>query len=103
MSDCDLPDVYVERMVVARKQYGCVECQHRIFPGEKYQRIKGLWGGEWATYSTCECCARARCALADELDFGECVAIGSLAEEMAGFEQCRAPLNTIITVPPESM
>lgn len=103
MSNCDLPDVYDERMVVARKQHWCVECRHPIFPGEKYQLVKGLWGGEWATYSTCECCARARCALSRELDFGECVAFGMLAEELTGFEQCRGPLDAIITVPPESM
>jgi hypothetical protein len=101
--DCEAPAIYFERFVRARKEHCCVECKHSIWVGEEYQRVTGLWDGEWATYATCSCCARARCALSGELGFGECVPIGCLAEELEAFEQCRGPLKPIITVPSESI
>lgn len=101
--DCEAPSVYSEQLVSARKEHSCTECGHPIFVGEEYQRINGLWDGEWGTYATCQCCAKTRCALSAELDFGECVPIGCLAEELEEFEQCRGPLEPVIAVPPESI
>lgn len=64
---CDydgMPDVFDERMVVARKKHRCCECYTDINPGDVYERIKGLWDGEWSTYKTCERCSDLRNSIA---------------------------------------
>lgn len=88
MYDCELPELYDERYVKARKKHTCCECKHPIFPGEEYQKVKGLWDGEFATFKTCSCCAKKRCALSDEYrkHYGyhdqPCIEFGNLEEEL---------------------
>ena len=54
---CELPRVYNEQTVRARKQHCCCECDKPIMPGTTYVYAKGMWtGGGWVTYKTCLRC-----------------------------------------------
>lgn len=65
MSDCDVciggwdgdpPEMYVDKMVRARKPHKCYECNRRIQPGEEYNRVVGKWDGEFGQYTFCSEC-----------------------------------------------
>ena len=43
----------------ARKNHMCCECGSIISPGEKYEKISGLWD-EFETHKTCLFCADVR-------------------------------------------
>lgn len=43
-----------------RLQRRCCECDLRIERGERYQRLSGVFEGQWFNYSTCEACAKVR-------------------------------------------
>jgi hypothetical protein len=43
-----------------RLQRKCCECGLQIERGERYQRLSGLFEGEWFNYSTCQPCAKVR-------------------------------------------
>jgi len=56
---CDFSDPAVflsERRVAARKRHRCGECGASIAPGETYERVSGLQGGEFWTCKTCPRC-----------------------------------------------
>jgi hypothetical protein len=61
---CVEPDVacdfYQERVVTARLEHHCCECQAAIAPGEKYEYVVGVWDGNFDTYKTCLPCAHVR-------------------------------------------
>ena len=44
----------------ANKQHICCECGSKIQPGESYELIKGVWGGEFQTFKTCSFCGSVR-------------------------------------------
>ncbi|OEU66208.1 MAG: hypothetical protein BA863_09200 [Desulfovibrio sp. S3730MH75] len=44
----------------ARKQHVCCECGSTIDKGEKYQRVEGMWEGDFATFKTCMFCIEAK-------------------------------------------
>lgn len=44
------------RIPVARKQHECVECRKTIEPGEKYEYLVQVYGGDFQTYKTCLDC-----------------------------------------------
>ncbi len=46
--------------VKARKEHQCCECLDTIKKGERYQRIKGCWDGNWDVFETCLFCAMLR-------------------------------------------
>lgn len=63
--DCSItPDcpaeLYTERVIVARKDHTCCECNEVIKKGDKYERVKARWDGSWGTFSTCVPCTRIR-------------------------------------------
>lgn len=64
---CDLPTLYSEREVRARKQHRCCECRVSIKPGDTYNRADGLWDGSFHVLKTCPPCAEARSWLWDRL------------------------------------
>jgi hypothetical protein len=78
MSDGDLPDVYEETHPEARKKHKCCECGRVINKGEKYQKVKGCWYGEWSTYQTCEECEKDWDVVINF--FGCCRVFGELSE-----------------------
>ena len=69
---CDLPTLYSERDVRARKQHRCCECRISIKAGETYSRVEGLWDGQFSTYKTCTPCAEFRNWLAQMMPRYEC-------------------------------
>ena len=56
---CDnIPAVYISKLVKARKNHQCCECQKAIAPGDHYLKAKGLWEGEWSMFATCASCQK---------------------------------------------
>ena len=49
------------------KHHRCCECNSTIYPGEKYERISGLWD-DFQTYKTCLFCAEIRFKARDSFD-----------------------------------
>lgn len=66
-------DFYKIFYPVARKDHKCCECNSIIQPGKKYEKIKGLWDGEFLTFKTCLSCFQIR----DDY-FSNCVPLGCL-------------------------
>ena len=58
--DYEPASVYEASVVKARKRHQCEECGRAILPGERYERAKGIWEGEPATYNTCGQCLALR-------------------------------------------
>ena len=60
-SDVDEPLTLVtEKIVVARKQHTCGECQELIPVGSKYEITTGMSDGRWLRYKTCLRCLGVR-------------------------------------------
>lgn len=76
MSDYEPPEVCTTTTPMARVAHTCDECRREIQPGQRYERVRGLWGGTWTTIKTCLPCASLR----DELDDGYGYVYGQLAE-----------------------
>lgn len=55
-TDYDQPDLYRERVGVARKAHSCTECGRRIGAGESYRRVFGVWHGDAYLYKVCQHC-----------------------------------------------
>ena len=81
---CDWDDgpaeFFEESNPIARKQHKCVECREMIQPGERYERVKGRWEGEYSSHATCIPCQRIRDTYCPR---GYC--FGMLAEQI---EEC---------------
>ena len=70
MNDCDCstdlsdmecsPSLFDEKIVKGRKEYKCCECSDVILKGDKHERVKGLWDGDFNTYRTCLFCLKIR-------------------------------------------
>lgn len=61
MGDPDFgPEWSSERWVTARKPHRCGECGRTIIPKERYERVAGVWDGDFLTQLTCEHCVVAR-------------------------------------------
>lgn len=53
----------------ARKIHKCCECGSDIDPGEKYQKITGLFEGSWEEFKTCQICQDIRAEAEAELGY----------------------------------
>ena len=60
MSDYDAPSAFWVISPRARKTHRCCECYTDIKPGETYEKVAGVWGGEFDHHKTCEACVRLR-------------------------------------------
>lgn len=58
--DYDPATFYSREIRTARKQHQCEECSGKIFPGEKYEYVSGLWEGSFSVFKTCERCVDLR-------------------------------------------
>jgi hypothetical protein len=58
--DNDDPSVCSQRVIKARKQQTCCECDKAIAPGESYEFVSGCWDGSWQSYRTCLICVEIR-------------------------------------------
>lgn len=54
------PSLYQRELRTARKEHRCKECRRRIQPGERYERVFGIWGGDPDVYNTCPHCLALR-------------------------------------------
>ena len=53
-------EVYLARVLTARREHRCLECGELIEPGEQYEQVTARWDGHWNTYKTCYLCLRIR-------------------------------------------
>ena len=58
--DYNAPSAYSRTMPRARKRHKCCECRGGILPGEQYERVFGVWDGDWNTFITCARCIDIR-------------------------------------------
>jgi len=56
IDDADMAQVYDSQHLTARKAHTCDECGREIGPGERYNRVRGLWDGHWSVFKTCAHC-----------------------------------------------
>lgn len=54
------PDVYECKLVTAKKEHRCCECNGKILKGSKYEYARGLWDGHWSDFRTCLTCTYVR-------------------------------------------
>lgn len=59
-NDFDGPAFTETKIVKARKQHLCCECQEYIEPGKQYECTSGLWDGSFSRFATCLPCMRIR-------------------------------------------
>jgi hypothetical protein len=101
MTECycpyDPPTVFNAQEHRARKTYRCGECGCDIRPGERYERVFGVWDGIADTNLTCERCVDFRKWLAFSLpcfcwcyenmleDARETISEAMLREHVPGF------------------
>ena len=64
------PTFYSGSDPVARKPHKCCECRRTIQPGERYERVSGLWDGDFEEFKTCYDCVSMRSALFCTYCFG---------------------------------
>lgn len=65
---CTTPSVYNRTTPVSRVPRVCCECGWAINPGEKYERVWGVWEGDPGTYITCIPCVGVRDEMVAQLD-----------------------------------
>lgn len=59
--DGEYPNIFEEKIVKARKEHTCCECQNKIFKNEVYSKVKGHWtDGGWQEFKTCIKCIEIR-------------------------------------------
>lgn len=58
--DYDLPALFRESRPIARIEHRCSECGRAIQPGERYERVVGVWDRLFSTYRTCVYCLAIR-------------------------------------------
>ncbi len=60
---CDVdwgPSFCTDTIRKARKEHQCCECADTIHPGQKYERVFGVWDGSKRTFITCLPCVAIR-------------------------------------------
>ena len=54
--DGDGPEFSDARMVLARREHKCYDCQRPIAPGIRYERVTGKWEGQFLSHAFCVDC-----------------------------------------------
>ncbi len=49
-----------QRQLRAAKDHKCSECGDGIAKGARYERVDGMWDGDWSVYKTCLSCVEIR-------------------------------------------
>lgn len=87
MSDCDVclgdfdgeaAEVWIAKIVSARKVWKCDECEKEISIGQKYERIKMMYERDWSEWRICLLCREIHIQFA----CGEGRAIGNFWNDM---------------------
>lgn len=60
MSDHDMPQAFLRRVVHARRTHACCECSSPIALGEEHVVESGIWDGSPSRFRTCSTCAAVR-------------------------------------------
>ena len=60
VDDGDYSQVWVAKVVKARKIHTCIECFRTIEKRETYETVSSLYDGHWSRLRTCEHCLAAR-------------------------------------------
>lgn len=93
MCDTIDPSVFRESFPEARHQHTCCECRGMIRVGETYQRVVGLWEGDWDTFATCLECVKWRRAVTEDRNPYPCTpGFGSLEEELREYHFYEGPV-----------
>lgn len=93
------PDIMWEKIRKAKKQHECCECRESIRVDERYERITGVWDGEFSTFKTCMPCARLREYLLTESDLdAEEVYFGQLHETVEEARRCGLRLHPLMSL-----
>ncbi len=84
----DQPRIFFVTTPTAHRCHQCCECKRQITKGERYQRVKGIWGTTWEAFVTCQECAERRDQLICDLDLrlDESIPFGALDEWYAESE-----------------
>lgn len=61
--DHDMCTLHRSKMVTARKTHKCYECNHTIWPGQKYEYVVAVWDGIFQTVKTCPDCLSIKAAM----------------------------------------
>lgn len=56
VDDCDWPEIYREKHVLAKKHHTCTECRGHILPSEPYKYVFGKWNGSVSIFKICVHC-----------------------------------------------
>lgn len=91
--DYDPPQFWAVSYPKARKGHQCEECGVKILPGEKYERVSGMWDNSISVFCTCERCHDIRVWLKNNLPCF-CWAHGGMFEDAVEdirYAQRRAP------------
>lgn len=79
MNDGVEASLFSQQTVKARKTHQCCECKSDIRPKTFYEKVEGLWDGEFNTYKTCIDCVNLRKVLGkyyeDDLYYGDLVSV----------------------------
>ena len=54
--DLATPEFFNITSPTAIKEHKCCECLDTIFPGDRYDRVVGVWDGDFSTFKTCSSC-----------------------------------------------
>ena len=84
MCDCDyeLPEVYRQSDVRARKWHRCSECRGWIAPGETYRKFFGVWDGDARNYATCSDCQQFAAWAEEQNGDNICYAFGNMIHDI---------------------
>ena len=55
-----MPSFFDETRPKARKKHRCCECRGDILPGEHYQKVVGVWSGDFSWFKICGSCEELR-------------------------------------------
>ena len=78
--DFERPELYEASRPIARKEHRCYECNRKIAPGERYERVNGKWD-DFESLATCYHCLAIREEMEAHLPCF-CYTHGGLSEEL---------------------
>lgn len=58
--DDEPPELYCATRPIANRRHECEECNQTIQPGERYERVFGIWEGGNKVFKTCLYCLAIR-------------------------------------------
>lgn len=89
MSECELPQFYEAKEVIARKNHKCIECKSLINRNEKYLKCTGKWSLGIETYKQHLLCWKACEMVRDNFNGTECIGFGELFEWLNEYDSLK--------------